>query len=301
MLPDCTPCEERVGRRYVLVTPARNEARYLAATIESVLAQRQQPERWVIVDDGSDDATGAVARRYAGRAGFLRVLRRPGEPADGFASKVRAFEAGRAELRDVGFDFIGNLDADVTFGPDFFRLLIDKFLKNPRLGIGGGWIYERQLGNFRPRYGNRTEDVAGAAQLFRRECFEAIGGYPELRFGGEDSAAQAAARLYGWQVASFRPLCVNHHKTPGRKLAAGCRQQFREGIRDRALGYHPLYLALKCARRTVAWPPLAGSACRLGGYVWALARGVKPGLDSQVVAFIRREQLGRIRAMRGLA
>jgi len=283
----------------VLVTPARNEEAYLPRTMESVLAQRVKPARWVIVSDGSTDRTEAIARQYAAGSDFVEVLHREGGPDAGFDSKVRAFRAGWRRLRPLEFDFIGNLDADVTFGPDYFERLIDEFVRNPRLGVGGGWVCEKRRGAFRPRPGNTTRDASGAVEIFRRRCFEEIEGFPELRYGGEDAAAQAVARMHGWEVASFPHLRVQHHKTPGSQLALNCRLQFREGFRDYVLGYHPLYLAGKCVRRVTVRPWLLGSAFRLGGYLWALMRRVRQGLDPKVVAFVRREQLERIRELWG--
>jgi glycosyltransferase involved in cell wall biosynthesis len=286
-------------RKYVLVTPARNEEASLARTIDSVLAQRVKPARWVIVSDGSTDRTETIARQHAAGNDFIAVLRREGGPAAGFDSKVRAFQAGWQLLRPLEFDFIGNLDADVTFGPDYFERLIDEFVKNPRLGVGSGWVCEKRRGAFRPRMGNTTRDASGAVEVFRRRCFEEIGGFPELFYGGEDAAAQATARMHGWEVASFPHLRVQHHKTPGSKLALNCRLQFREGLRDYALGYHPVYLAGKCVRRATARPWLLGSAFRFLGFLWASVRRVKPGLDPKAVAFIRREQMERVRELWG--
>mgnify|MGYP000973867257 CR=1 FL=1 len=286
-------------RKYALVTPARNEEAHVGATIESVLAQRLRPGRWIIIDDGSTDRTEVIAREYAMKHPLIRVLHREPDGAAGFASKVRAFAMGWEGLRRLDFDFVGSLDADVTFEADFFERLLDEFLKNPRLGVAGGWICEKRSGRYRPRFGNSDRDVAGAVQLFRRRCFEEAGGFPELPYGGEDAAAQSAARMHGWEVSSFPHLRVEHHKVPGGGLKERGRQQFLEGVRDYALGYHPLYLGLKCVRRTFARPWLVGGACRMVGYAWAWTSRVPQGPDPRTIAFARREQMDRIREIWG--
>jgi len=286
---------------YCLVTPAHNESGYIGRTIDAVVAQTVPPLRWVIVDDGSADETARIAEEYAARVAFVSVVRigvrRTGRGRAGFASKVFAFERGREELTGLDHGFVGNLDADVTFGPRLFERLLGEFDRDARLGCGGGWIREGAGGDPRARFGNSERDVAGALQLFRRECLDEIGGFPPLACGGEDAAAQAAARMRGWRVRAFQHLAIDHHRpTPG-GLASGGEARFREGVRDRALGYHPLFEVLKCARRALERPYLLGAAARLAGYAWSCLADGGAGVSPEVARFIRREQLRRMRSL----
>jgi GT2 family glycosyltransferase len=297
------------GSSYCLVTPARNEAEHLERVADAVAAQTAPPLRWVIVDDGSTDDTARIAEGCAGRMAFVSVVRRDvgdhaaraGLASAGFASKVAAFERGRAELSALAYRFIGNLDADVSFGTRFFEELLAAFGRDARLGVAGGWVRDCCRGR-RPeaRFGNSERDVAGAAQLFRRECFEEVGGFPPIASGGEDTAAQAAARMRGWRVRSLPRLAVDHHRPAPRGVVSGGAARFREGVRDRALGNHPVFEVLKCARRTLERPYVVGAAMRLAGYAWAgLAGGGrgKEGASADVVRFIRREQIDRVRTL----
>ena len=140
---------------------------------------------------------------------FSSLLELPPHDAHDFASKVRAFNAGVGRVADLSFDFIGNLDADVSVGPSYFADLIAKFVCNPQMGIAGGAICEWNGDAEVPRPFNTTTDVAGAVQFFRRACYEAIGGFLPLKYGGEDWAAQVFAQMAGWQVRSFsRVACL---------------------------------------------------------------------------------------------
>src|SRR5437588_447131 len=161
--------------QYVLITPARNEAKYIGGLIESVLAQTRPPLRWIIVDDGSTDGTGAVTAKYAQLHDFIMPLRAAGSSGRSFGSKVRAFQFAYDHLRGVRFEFIGNLDADVTLQPDYYGRILEQFESDPRLGIAGGVIFERtSVGSWRDV--SSPDLVAGAIQFFRRQCFDEIGG-----------------------------------------------------------------------------------------------------------------------------
>src|SRR5579862_5997615 len=134
---------------YVLITPARNEAEYIGLTIQSMLAQTLRPLRWVIVNDGSTDQTEEIARAAAFGNDWIEIVRMPERSERHFAGKVGAFHAGYARLKGLEFDVVGNLDADVSFGPDHFGLLLGKMGENPRLGVAGAPFRE---GNFQYDY-----------------------------------------------------------------------------------------------------------------------------------------------------
>src|SRR5438445_9545733 len=164
---------------YVLITPAWNEARFIERTITSVLRQTVRPAKWVIVSDGSVDGTDDIVSRYASEHQWIELLRLPERSERHFAGKVGAFNAGYASLKDLEYDLIANLDADISFDEDYFAFLVSKFVENPTLGVGGTPYREGE----KPRYDYRftsIEDVSGACQMFRREGFEAIGGYRPL-------------------------------------------------------------------------------------------------------------------------
>jgi glycosyltransferase involved in cell wall biosynthesis len=183
----------------VLVTPARNEVEHIGATVVSVLAQTLRPLRWVIVSDGSTDGTDELVRRLAAGHDWIRLLRMPERRERHFAGKVHAFNAGLAALADLDYELIASLDADITLGPDHFVYLLQRFAEDPRLGVAGTPFCEDGR-HYDYRFTN-IEHVSGACQVFRRACFEQIGGYQPVRGGGIDWIAVTTARMRGWQHA----------------------------------------------------------------------------------------------------
>ena len=159
------------GRGYVLATAAYNEERHIGHTLRSVAHQTLRPRRWVIVSDGSTDRTDEIVRSFANSHPFIELLRVEKSEAHDFASKVHALRQGFDRVRDVEYDFIGVLDADLEFEPDYFARLLAHFADEPRLGVAGGNIVQVIDGAVVPRVKN-LNSVAGAVQLFRRECFE---------------------------------------------------------------------------------------------------------------------------------
>ena len=284
--------------RYALLTAAYNEEAFIARTIEAVAAQTLPPARWIIASDGSTDRTDEIVRGYCERYSFLRLLRIEKTGARGVISKVNALRTAYTELSSVEYDFLGNVDADVSFGADYFSGLLAKFECDSKLGIAGGWICEEKNGEFQGRATNRTASVAHAAQLVRRECYEAIGGYAALKYGGEDWCAELNARMLGWRVESFPEFQVRHYRPTGAAdhLLRHC---YRQGKMDFSFGSHPLFEAVKCLLRAPEKPFLAGAVVRFVGFIGCYfsgeARLVPPGVSS----FLRKEQKSRLRVMFG--
>lgn len=283
---------------YALMTAARNEADYIEGTIRSVLRQTHKPVRWVIVSDGSTDETDSIVQNYAKNNHFV-VLERREEPLSGvdFGRKVRCLRHALSLLGDVSYSYIGNLDADVTFGAEYFETLLKVFQKNPKLGIAGGRLFEPRNGRFLPRYLSEDRYVPGAVQFFRRECFQQVGGYIPSRWGGEDTIAVVAARMKGWKTASIDCLKVFHHKV-SESARGWAHESFREGAMFYALGSHPLFELLKCLRWTVRKPVFLQAAVRLYGYAWAAWHREERPVSPELVCFLRSEQ--RTRVMRAL-
>jgi len=186
---------QRVGsdRQYVLITAARNEERYIRRTLDSVVAQTHRPLRWVIISDASTDRTDDLVKEYRQRCDWIDLIRMPEHRDRSFAAKVQCVQAGLEQVRHVHFDVVGSLDADISFAPDYFEFLLAKFAENPRLGVAGTPFVEAGR-HYDYRFTN-IEHVSGACQLFRRECFEEIGGYVPIKGGGIDWMAVTTARM----------------------------------------------------------------------------------------------------------
>jgi len=278
------------------MTAAYNEEAFIEGTIQSVLAQTVQPRRWVIVSDNSSDGTDEIVERYARQHDFIRFLRITRAPGHSFGAKVIALQAGSRLLQDAEYEFIGNLDADISLEATYFEQLIDCFRQNPEIGLVGGFVYEESDGEYRSRRVNDVRNVAHAAQLVRRECYEAIGGYAVLKYGGEDWYAQTRARMMGWQVESVPELKIFHHRHTG----GGnnwMKSALRLGALDYSFGSDPVFEVMKCLHRVQDKPYFAVALARLAGFVWPYLRREPREVPDEFVSYLRREQRGRLSAL----
>ena len=285
---------QMLTRSYALITAAYNEEKHIEKTISSVVSETLLPIAWIIVSDGSTDRTDEIVRQYAREWPLIELLPLEAHHKHDFGSKVRALNLGYERLRQMPLDFIGHLDADVSFGPSYFADLLERFDRNPNLGVAGGDIHEWIGTKYSPRRGNNIRSVAGAVQMFRRECYESLGGFLPLPYGGEDWCAEVTARMNGWQVQSFPDLPVYHHGAIG-SLAGSLRRWYRGGLMDFTLGSHPLFEIARLARRLWSKPPVLGAFVRLCGFAWAACRGEKRIVSDQFVLYLRAEETARLR------
>jgi glycosyltransferase involved in cell wall biosynthesis len=280
---------------YVLLTAAFNEEAYIEEAIRSVLTQDRLPQVWLIVSDGSTDQTDQIVQRYASQYSFIRLIRRNKDQHRGFASKVFALRAGLKSVQNENAPFIAHLDADISLEPSYFRLILERFQEDPKLGIAGGWYVEKDSrGEYQLSPGSSSTSVPGCIQVFRRDCYEEIGGLLPIEYGGEDWYAEIMARKCGWRVKSFPDLLVRHLRETGtaRNVLRYC---YHQGFTDFSLGSHPLFELLKVARR-VSWRPyLLGALARLSGFLVAHLYG-KRMVPPDFVAFLRKEQIDRFRS-----
>lgn len=282
-----------INHSYVLVTAAYNEEKFLPLTIDSVLSQTALPTKWIIVSDASTDRTDEIVLSYAKQNPIIGLLRVTKDHPRNFAAQVNAINLGCAEFRGCDYQFIGNLDADVSFDSTYFATLLERFRANPKLGLAGGVIREKDGTIMLAPRGERLQAVPHALQLFRRRCYQDIGGYPALPYGGPDVYAEVMARMKGWSVAGFPDLVVQHHRYTG-SAGGQLRGRFRQGLMDFSLGYHPLFEALKCWRRLPEKPVALGALFRMAGFGWACGTVRKPLVPDDFVRFLRREQRQRV-------
>lgn len=286
-----------MSTKYVLVTAARNEESYIEKTICSVVAQTLKPEKWIIVNDGSVDRTEEIVNKFSLKHNFIQLLNKKSGNIRDFGSKVRAIHEGLQSLQGMDYDFIGNIDGDIEFGQDYFECLLEKFKENETLGIAGGWIYEFRDGKYEKRFGNAEHSVPGSIQTFRRECFESIGSYLPIKTGGEDCIAEVIARMQGWSTKSFPDLKIFHQRATGTEKANILSANYRQGKEDYFVGNHPLFELLKCLKRIQAKPFIIGSIFRLLGYPGGLLSKKPITVPQDVIEFLRKEQIDRIKAL----
>ncbi|MGA9526820.1 MAG: glycosyltransferase family A protein [Terriglobales bacterium] len=284
-------CESATPHQYVLVTAAHNEEAFIEQTIRAICGQEMRPRKWVIVDDGSTDSTARIIGQYAQEHAFIHLLQLSKLHAPDFGAQIHAINAGVEFLLKSGveFDFIGNVDSDISFDESYFRKLMSKFEADPTLGLAGGWLYEKDDPGFAPRKGNRTKSVPHGIQLFRRACFQAIGGYIPLRYGAPDWCAEISARMNGWRVESFPDVQVFHHRPTG-SVSGRVSYLYRAGLAAFALGSHPVFEIAKCAVSLHRRPYIAGALSRLSGFAAGYWRREERQVSDELVQFLRREQ-----------
>ena len=279
---------------YVLITPARNEAAFIEKTIQSVIAQTVLPKRWVIVSDGSTDGTDEIVRKYQDGREWLELVRLPERQERHFAAKVQAFNAGYERVKDLSFEVIGNIDADISFGEDFLAYLLEQFETMPDLGVAGTHYIEGDFHSYRDSYIN-VHHVNGQCQLFRRACFEDIGGYVPIKGGGIDWVAVTTARMKGWQTYSFGERVFYHHRKMGTAGSNELMSRFNYGKKDYFLGGHPLWQLFRGTFQMTKKPYLVGGLALLLGYCWCWATRFERPVSPELMRFHQKEQLDRLR------
>jgi glycosyltransferase involved in cell wall biosynthesis len=291
---------------YVLVTPARNEGLLIELTIRSVIAQTILPLRWIIVSDGSTDNTDDIVRRYAREYDWIELKRLPERPRRDFAGKAGAFNAGYSRLTTLSsqaatsWDFIANLDADISFGPDYFEFLLHKFSANPRLGVAGTPFVEDRNRIDKHSYAHpfaNSVHVSGACQMFRRQCFEEVGGYAPLKTGAIDWVAVTTARMKGWETRTFNEKVCFHHRQLG--VGSGSPGKlptwFHYGRKAYLVGGHPLWEYSRGLFRMGQRPFIFGGLCFIAGYTCAALTRSKRAVSQDLIRFHRAEQMTRLR------
>jgi glycosyltransferase involved in cell wall biosynthesis len=284
---------------YVLITPSRNEARLIEETIKSVVAQTILPQKWVIVNDGSTDATAEVVAKHAAQHSWIELVNRPVRKDRNFAAKVHAFNEGLQRVQGIPFELIGNLDADISFGPDQFEFLIGKFAGNPALGVAGT-AYTQDGGWDSTRDSFEGEDsVHGACQLFRYECFQGIGGYCANRLGGIDWIAVTTARMKGWETRNYPDRRFHHPRAMGTAEKGPLGAAFDYGKKDYFLGGSPVWELFRVAYRMTKRPFVLGGIALLSGYCMGVIRRVERPVSRDLMRFHRGEQMKKLRMILG--
>jgi glycosyltransferase involved in cell wall biosynthesis len=276
--------------RYVIITPVRNEAQRIEKTADAIVNQTIRPTAWVIVDDGSQDGTAEITGRYAQRYPWISVIRRKDrgfrEPGKGV---IEAFYDGYQFLQSVDWDYLVKFDGDLSIRPDYFEKCFERFDQSPELGIGGGLVrepgQEAVMTCSHPLF-----HVRGATKIYRRACWESIGGL--IKAPGWDTLDEVKANMLGWKTRTFVEIEVHQLKHTG--SADGVWQDMsKNGFANYIMGYHPLFLLGKCVKRMLHRPYLVGGAALLCGYIRGYFKR-SPRVDQAVIKYVRRQQLQRI-------
>ena len=276
--------------KYAVISPVKNEAAFIEQTIRSMTSQSLPPAAWVIVNDGSQDATEAIVQKYAQEFSWIRIVNRQDQGVrQRGKGVVEAFYCGYDALTEP-YDFIVKLDGDVSFDPDYFESLFERFSADPQLGIAGGGLYEKPDGHTWILYTVR-EHVRGCTKVYRRECFEAIGGL--VASMGWDGIDEWKALSKGWKVESFLDLKIYHYRFTGAATGylKSCIEQGHGAYR---MGYHPLFMLARGIRRMTDRPYVIGGIAMAGSYFMSWLRKQEMLVDPSVVRYVRQTQMEKL-------
>jgi glycosyltransferase involved in cell wall biosynthesis len=281
---------------FVMVTPARNEAELIEKTIGSVICQTSLPLKWVIVDDGSTDNTLEIIKRYAVQHPWIEAVQASAFRERSFAAKVGAFNLGYEKVKDLNYEVIVNIDADVSFAPDYCEFVLGKFKDDQKLGVAGTVFEEDGYSSDRHSFEGQRH-VAGGCQFFRKRCFEDVGGFVANPAGGVDWIAVTTARMLGWKTKSFREKSFFHHRHLGTAERSLLSSLFSYGSKDYYLGGHPLWEVCRVALRMTKRPYVVGGLALGVGYVSAMIHRVKRPVSRELMVFHRKEQMLKLRVI----
>ena len=279
-----------LGKRYVLISPCRNEAQFMRQTIASVLAQSVLPVEWIVVDDGSTDATAAILREYAAQYPWIRIVTRPdrGRRSVG-PGVIDAFYAGYAAVRAPDYDFLCKLDLDLRLPPRYFELLIERMRLNPRLATCSGKAYLEEDGQLiNERHGDDTS--LGMTKFYRRQCFEQIGGFVrEVMWDGIDCHQ---CRMHGWMACSWDEpeLRFVHLRPMGSSQQNVYAGRIRHGYGQYFMGTGLMFMTASALTRLNQKPYVLGSLAMLWGWLKSAAQRKPRFADPEFRRFLRRYQ-----------
>jgi glycosyltransferase involved in cell wall biosynthesis len=276
--------------KYIIITPVRDEEKFIRSTLESVVSQTAMPVEWVIVDDGSKDGTRGILEEYASRFDLIKVVKRGDRGCrKAGAGVIEAFYDGYAAIKSTDWDFVVKLDGDLSFGADYFEKCFVKFADESGLGIGGGTICQAEDGRLRvDSIGDPPFHVRGATKIYRRACWEQIS--PLVRAPGWDTIDEVRANMYGWTTRTFQDLELIQHKATG--AADGeWRNWFKNGMANYVTGYHPLFMIAKCMKRAFQRPLFLASAALWTGFCSGYLKQIPQFQNQETIRYLRNQQL----------
>ena len=270
-----------------IVSPVRDEGKYVRNTLDAMVAQTVQPQEWLFVDDGSTDDTRAIIETYAAKHPWIRVISRDDRGFRQLGSGViAAFDYGRARLARQDYRYIAKLDGDMSFTPRYLEVMIGRLESEPKLAAVSGKVFRPEGGGFVEEY-IIDEMVAGQFKLYKRVAFEAIGGFTQtILWDGIDIHR---CRMKGYTTLSFHhpDAKLIHHRLMGSSDSNVFKGRVRLGRGIWFMGYHPLYAIASGLFRMHEKPYVIGGLIIIGSYFYAAIRR-EPRFDDP--GFIRELQ-----------
>lgn len=279
--------------RHIVISPVRDEERYLARTIQCMVAQTVKPAEWILVDDGSTDGTPRLIDSAADTHPWIKPLHRRNRGYRQAGGGVMdAFYDGYAAVTETSWQYLTKLDGDLSFEADYFQQCFGHFASKPRLGIAGGTICNRINGALQPESKiDPAFHVRGATKIYRRECWEQIGGL--IRGPGWDTVDEVKANMLGWTTRTFEDLNLVHHRQAGTAYGSW-NNLLKNGRANYVAGYHPVFMFMKCVRRALQRPYLMEGIGLGVGYLDACFHRVPQVPDRNLIRYFHRQQLNRL-------
>ena len=278
---------------FVIITPAKNEGKFIGRTINSVIRQRARPLRFIVVDDGSDDDTAEVVRSFQAENPWIELVSADsfGAQRSGGAKVVRAFNVGFSHLGRMGidYDFIVKLDADLELPDDYFEKVIETFSDNPQIGMCGGFIKNLIDGKLIAEEYSQHH-VRGAFKSVRRDCFTAIGGFRPI--WNWDSVDEVCAMYHGWQIEVFDLPVTQFRPTSG--AYSSWRQQYKDGYDAYCLRNSLILVALRTFSRLRSRPFIFGAFSYIFGYLKAVVKREPISIEPEIATYYNSFHVSRI-------
>lgn len=284
--------EQTCTLRYIIISPVKDEQKYIERTIQSVLCQTIKPTQWIIVDDGSQDDTPRIIKEYTEKCDWIKVIRLQGGkkrlPGSGV---IHAFNRGYDLIRDDGHDLIVKLDCDLSFGSDYFEKILARFAQDKDLGIASGvYIEDRRKGEVTvqmPYY-----HAAGASKIVRSQCFKDIDGFTPVR--GWDTIDEIKAMSRGWKSCHFEGIKFYHLREEGSGIGR-LRTNKMHGEIYYLTGGSKLFLIFKFLHRIFLGSPfLIGGIMLIVGYLSPMIKGKALLVSDKEAIFYKKLLIKRI-------
>jgi poly-beta-1,6-N-acetyl-D-glucosamine synthase len=278
---------------YIIIMPVRNEAIFLEETIRSVESQTIKPAQLIIVNDGSNDDTAKIADAAARKHDWIQILHRADrgfrEPGNGV---IESFYDGYRLIEMKDWRFIVKLDGDLSFEPNYFERCLQRFEVDPKLGIGGGTICNMINGVLVVEApGDPVFHVRGATKIYKRECWESIGGL--IRQPGWDTIDEYHANMLGMTTYTFPELKLCHRRAAG-DVQGTWKNWVKNGLANYVAGYHPLFMLAKCLSRIVSKPYGIGAVGLFAGFIKGYMKRVPQVQDRDLIRFVRDQQMKKL-------
>jgi glycosyltransferase involved in cell wall biosynthesis len=255
-----------------------------------MLQQTLPPRRWVIVNDGSTDDTADIVERATGSIEWIEVVNRFDRGHRSGEGGVEAFNVGVQRVEDIDWDFLVNLDGDLKFAEDYFERCLAEFATDSALGIAGGKVYDvypdRIVHDPHPDF-----HVRGATKIYRRACWNDIGGLVEAL--GWDTLDEVKANQLGWATRTLAEPTIHQLRPTGR--AAGTWSNWvKNGAAAYQCGYYPGFVLMRAGRRLVQPPSITAPIGLLWGYLFAWLSRADRVDDPELLRYVRQQQLNRL-------